>query len=97
MTGWVHMKYIIPGKERMRPLPIDMQQTVIAAQNPPLPGNASCLEKTIHGLWRAIQANRNTIEAELPLSPEISSRLFGANTSHYPNEIMRGIKPLIIS
>lgn len=90
------MKYILQGKARMRPLPIDTQQTIIAVQNPALPGNPTCLEKTVHGLWRAIQANRNTIEAELPLSPEISSRLFGPNTLHYPNEIMRGMKHLII-
>ncbi|KAJ0113971.1 hypothetical protein J7T55_010215 [Diaporthe amygdali] len=92
-VGWVHITYIIAGKERMRPLPIDMRQPIIAVQDPTLPGNATCLEKTVHGLWRAIQANRNTIETELPLSPEISFRLFGPNTSHYPIEIMRALDP----
>lgn len=74
----------------MRPLPIDMGTSVVLAQPAALPGNPSCLERTIHDLWRAIQANKNTIETELPLSAEISSRLFGPHTPHYPNEIMRG-------
>lgn len=90
-AGWVNIKWLNKGNERVRPLPIDTGNSIVA---PPttLPGTPSCLEKTVNGLWKAIHANRTTIEAELPLSPEISSRLFGPNTSHYPNEIMRGAK-----
>lgn len=95
-AGWMNIKWLNKGKERMRPLPVDMGQPIIAAPPTTLPGNASCLEKTVHGLWRSIQANRTTIEAELPLTPEISNRLFGPNTSHYPNEIMRGMHPQVM-
>lgn len=90
------MDYLLEGREYVRPLPIDMTQPIIPLQNPTIPGNASCLERTVHGLWGAIQANRYMIETELPLAPAISARLFGPNTNHYPHEIMRGMKPLAL-